>query len=101
MLTMSRVMAFASTRLRMKWDMPFHHIEKVAIADTGITFADKGGREYDQFVPIKDAGSKNWFFQEIEKYVRGQAGIEYDVTDHLYARRRVIKQWNASRRVER
>ena len=69
MLTTNRVIAFASVRLRLRWDLPFPHIEKVAISDTGITFADKGGREYDQFVGIRDASSKNWFFQEIEKSV--------------------------------
>ncbi|KAG8963047.1 hypothetical protein FRC03_003482 [Tulasnella sp. 419] len=80
MLTNSRVLEFFSTSLRLRWEMPFRHLERVMILDTGIRFADKAGKEYDRFVIIPDSKAKSWFFQELEK---------------------VIKQWNADRRVER
>lgn len=67
MLTTHRILAFSSTKLRINWDLPFPHIEKVAILDTGINFADKAGRNYDQFVSIPDPSSKSWFFGQIEK----------------------------------
>jgi vacuolar protein sorting-associated protein 13A/C len=69
MITTSRVIAFSPTRLRVKWDIPFKHIERVVISDNGIKFADKAGKEYDKFVTIADPKAKSWFFQEIEKQV--------------------------------
>ncbi|KAG8880371.1 hypothetical protein FRB97_000908 [Tulasnella sp. 331] len=69
MLTTHRIMAFSSNRLRMNWDLPFPHIEKISIVGTGISFAEKAGRNYDQFIRVPDAPSRSWFFGEIEKWV--------------------------------
>jgi len=80
LLTTTRVLAFWSTKLRLKWDLPYTHIERVSVSDGGIFFADKAGSQYGQDVPIPDSSSRQWFFHEVEK---------------------VIKQWNANRRVER
>ncbi|KIO33566.1 hypothetical protein M407DRAFT_3889 [Tulasnella calospora MUT 4182] len=67
MLTSGHVVAFYSTKLRLKWEVAFSLIKKVSTSETGIIFANTAGPEYDQFVMIPDKGSRDWFFKEIDK----------------------------------
>ncbi|KAG9019286.1 hypothetical protein FRB90_004293 [Tulasnella sp. 427] len=69
MLTSGHVLGFYSTKLRLKWEVPLAHIQKVSTSETGILFSNKAGREYDQFVQIPAKDSRDWFFKEIDKYV--------------------------------
>ena len=100
MVTTTRVIAFSPTRLRLRWDMAFNHVERVIISDNGIKFADKAGRDYDKFVTIADPKAKSWFFQEIEKYVCFTT-VSGALINQFFIFIRVINQWNANRRVER
>lgn len=70
MLTMSRVLSFWSTKLRLDWDLPFSHVQGISIEDNGILFQHKGGRDRDRFVYIADSGSKAWFFAKLEQWVK-------------------------------
>ncbi|KAF8591826.1 vacuolar protein sorting-associated protein 13 [Ramaria rubella] len=70
MLTMSRVVSFWSTKLRLDWELPFPHVQGINIEDNGILFQNKAGKEYDRFVYISDSGSKVWFFSQIEQVVK-------------------------------
>lgn len=36
---------------------------------TGIRFVSKSGRDYDRFVVIQDAGSREWFFEQVKGLV--------------------------------
>lgn len=67
MLTSGHVLGFYTTKLRLKWELPLGQIQKVSSSETGIVFADKTGKEYDQFVQITDKDSRDWFFKEIDK----------------------------------
>ena len=67
MLTMSRVLSFWSTRLRVDWELPFSQVQGINIEDSGILFQHKAGRDRDRFVYIANASAKVWFFGEIEQ----------------------------------
>jgi vacuolar protein sorting-associated protein 13A/C len=69
MLTMSRILSFWSTKLRLDWDLPFSHVQGISIEDTGILFQHKAGIDRDRFVYVADPGSKAWFFAKVEQCV--------------------------------
>ena len=70
LLTTSRVISFASSRLRVDWQLPFTQVQGVTIEDTGIRFAHKGGKEHDRFVYIPDKSSQTWFFGQVASVVK-------------------------------
>ncbi|EKM61051.1 uncharacterized protein PHACADRAFT_156217 [Phanerochaete carnosa HHB-10118-sp] len=70
LLTTSRVISFASSRLRVDWQLPFTQVQGVTIEDTGIRFAHKGGKEHDRFVYIPDKASQTWFFGQVASVVK-------------------------------
>ena len=76
MLTMSRVLSFWSTKLRVDWDLAFSHVRGISIEDNGVLFQNKAGMERDRFVYISDPRSKAWFFNKVEQCVKSSS---YDV----------------------
>ncbi|KAI0033184.1 hypothetical protein K488DRAFT_78064 [Vararia minispora EC-137] len=70
LLTMTRVLAFWTKRLRFEWDLPFTLINGVTMEDRGIRFAHRNGRQLDKFALVPDKASQQWFFQEIASVVR-------------------------------
>ncbi|KIJ26913.1 hypothetical protein M422DRAFT_55306 [Sphaerobolus stellatus SS14] len=70
MLTMSRVLSFWSTRLRLDWELSFAQVQGINIEDNGILFQHKAGRERDRFIYIADPSAKVWFFSQIEQVVK-------------------------------
>ncbi|KAF8509808.1 vacuolar protein sorting-associated protein 13 [Gautieria morchelliformis] len=70
MLTMSRILSFWSTKLRLEWELAFSRVQGISIEDNGILFQEKGGVDRDRFVYISDPGSKAWFFAKVEQVVK-------------------------------
>ena len=79
-LTLSRVIAIFSSRLRIIWDLPLTQVQGITVEDTGIHFASKAGKDQDRFVVIQDKKSQTWFFNQVAS---------------------VVKTFNANRRLER
>ncbi|KAL5518944.1 VPS13 [Sanghuangporus vaninii] len=69
LLTNVRVIQFSSRGLRLHWEMPLTGIAGVQGEQTGIRFVSKNGRDYDRFVVIQDAGSREWFFEQVKAVV--------------------------------
>ena len=96
MLTMSRVLSFWSTKLRLDWDLPFSRVQGINIEDNGILFQDKAGKDRDRFVYISDPKSKAWFFTQIEQCVSLLSRLCTNLTDW----HRVVKAYNARRNLQ-
>ena len=79
-LTANGILSLHSKRSTLEWDLPFSRLSGVQIEDTGVRFADKGGREHDKFVRCPDKTTQGWFFSAVAK---------------------VVKSYNAQRRIER
>ncbi|THV04954.1 vacuolar protein sorting-associated protein 13 [Dendrothele bispora CBS 962.96] len=70
LLTMTRVLSFWSSRLRLDWELPLTQVRGITVEDTGIRFAHKSGKEHDKFVFIPDKASQSWFFERVAGVVK-------------------------------
>lgn len=69
MLTVGRIMFIRTLRLRVAWEVLLSDLSSISLESEGIALVLRGGIN-GPFLPLRDVGSRNWFFKQITRVVQ-------------------------------